>query len=127
MPLIAGIVALFSGMASAVWPAIAAGLTWLFSAFLSRAVLVVLALMFKDVIFGVISDVLGMAVNAINSTGVDLPTLSEVTALLPSEALVVLKRVGLDTCMQLIVSAYTIRGSLKLFSFVGALKPRATS
>lgn len=113
----------------ALWGALSAFAAWVGpyvgALFKSRAFWLVAVIAFNDVIYGFVGDVLGMAVHAINSTVIDLPTMAEVVETLPSEALIVLKRVGLDVCMQYIVTAYTIRGALSLIGWVRALKPGA--
>lgn len=98
--------------------------TWLWAAMRSSAFWVVAAVFLKDFIAGILADVLGMAVNAINSAGFSLPTLASVVDLLPVEMLQIMKRVGLDDCLALIATAYTIRATISMVGFVRGLKAR---
>lgn len=103
---------------------ISAFATWLWGALGSSIVLTLLAVVFQDVIFGIVAAVLGMAVNAINDVGFTLPTIASAIDLLPLQVLQIMKRIGIDDCLAIIVSAYTIRTSLKLYGWARALKPR---
>lgn len=98
--------------------------TWMWAAFRSSAFWVVVAVLLKDVVASVLADVLGMAVNAINSTGFTLPTLASVVDLLPEEMLQIMSRVGLQDCLALIATAYTIRAAVSMVGFVRGWKAR---
>jgi len=97
---------------------------WLWAAMRSSVFWVVVAVVFKDIVFSLLGDVLGMAVNAINSAGFTLPTLASVMGMLPEDMLMIMKRVGLDDCLAIIATAYTIRATFAMVGAVRSLKPR---
>ncbi len=97
---------------------------WLWTAMKSKVFWLIVVVVLQDVVFSLVAAVIGMAVAGVNSVGFDLPTLDESIGLLPIEVLNIMKRVGVDDCLALIVSAYTVRSSLRIVGFFTGLKPR---
>ncbi len=81
-----------------------------------------LAFVFKDSIMGVIVDLLGLGVNAINRLGLDLPTFDQILANLPPIVPLVFARLGLDHCISMIVAAYSAKWALGMLPFVGSFR-----
>jgi hypothetical protein len=95
---------------------------WLGNIFLT-AVFAGLAVLFSDVIAGLVAQVVGMGVNAIVAVQPDFPTMQEAVDLLPQELLDIMKLVGVDDCLAVVVTAYTIRASLAMYGLIRGLKP----
>ena len=86
-----------------------------FAAFLLNVFLTVLfsglAVVFHDMIIGLIIQVLDMAVDSVNAVSGDfqIPTIQQAVNLLPLTVLQIMARLGFDECLAIIVTATTVR------------------